>query len=436
MRCPPSAVSAARRPHRTRWRAGLLLLAGTLLPAAQAASPLATDQALPTASANAGKVGTYRVASATPDIAYHVCVGRLDANRPIGVHVFHHGLGGKSMAGNFMLWMPLLQAGNLIGINMEYGDNNPHEEMAAKAAAARAAVAQVVADYPAVVPGLGAMTAFSAGGSPAGAWFGARGKTATAYGLDWPFCQMNVFGSSLNAGPEITLLPCSWYRAMGSGEEQMAPGLSAYFLRSTQTNLKDPSPMACPDAYVAITQGRGHTILPTEVAQAGEIFARSSLMIGPFLRADAYHASLRPAIAHANTCRMGEALRVLTTPPAGAPADQVAALRTRIQDRLNARVAACIALATNDPAMAEAYSRLILAQCQGLATLKAIETALAPVQKTAAQMQPLRSAWAESLPGFFAKGAITDTARPLLYQFIARSGTHSAIGTQAARFLK
>lgn len=114
---------------------------------------------LPKPSVNQGKVGVYAATTSRAGYNYYVGVPKaVSETNPAGIHVFFHGLGGQAMARDFMLWAEFLKLTNCIGINMEYTDGNPHEDMDGKAEAAREAVLQVTADYP-VIPGLGAITA-------------------------------------------------------------------------------------------------------------------------------------------------------------------------------------------------------------------------------------------------------------------------------------
>ncbi len=406
---------------------GASALASLTTDMASAAQPRvpARSAALPAPSANRGRKGVYHATTSRPGCNYYVCVmGDFTPDAPAGVHVFFHGLGGQQMARSFALWKPYLTAGRCIGINMEYTDGNPHRDAAGKAAAAREAVRQVMADYPVAV-GRGALTAFSAGGSPAGAWFKAYGARAAAPSPDWPFSHVNVFGASLNAGTELTARPTSWFRAMGDGEERMAPGLLRYMTRQTAANLTDTRPGACPDVMFLVTKGRGHTIRPEEVALSNDGFRRAATMLAPFLyRPPGVDRNVAAAIDAANAHRFAEALGTKGIS---------AVLKRLIEQQMVRQIEVCRELARTDPSLARVYGNLCARQFAGADAAAKRLAAVLPDEKAVA----IRKRWHLQFENIFTGKGITlaPGASDYLREIARAAGPESTIGIMARHYL-
>lgn len=406
---------------------GASVLVSLAADAAIAARPRdpAPSTGLPSPSVNRGRKGVYRVTSSRPGYNYYVCVmGDFTPDAPAGIHVFFHGLGGQAMARSFALWKPYLTAGRCIGINMEYTDGNPHQDAAGKAAAAREAVRQVMADYPVAV-GRGALTAFSAGGSPAGAWFKAHGVRAAAPSADWPFSHVNVFGASLNAGTERTARPASWFRAMGDGEERMAPGLLRYMTRQTAANLTDARPGTCPDILFLVTRGRGHTIRPEEVALSTDCFRRSATVFAPFLyRPPGVDRNVAAAIDAANGHRFAEALETkgIST-----------GLKRLIEQHMMRQIQVCHELARTDPSLARVYGDLCVRQFAGADAAAKRLAAVLPDEEAVA----VRKRWHLQFEKIFTgKGiALAPGAADYLREIARAAGPESTIGVMAKHYL-
>ncbi len=393
-----------------------------------------TSWDLPDPSPNRGQTGTYKASTSHKGYNYYVCVaGKFSAERPAGIHVFFHGLGGQSMARNFQLWRPFLTDGRCIGINMEYTDGNPHKDMEGKAAAAREAVRQVMADYPVAV-GRGAMTAFSAGGSPAGKWFGDHGHAATAFSPDWPINHVNVFGSALNCGKETSRLPVSWLRAMGEGEERMAPGLLRYMSAKTAANLTVESKAACRDAVFLVTKGRGHTIRADEVKMAAACFHRSATVLAPFLyRPVEVDRELGAIIDAANAHHFAKALEALEK-LGGARATH---LRKLIEAQMQSQLELCGQLAKTDPTLAQYYADRCREQFRDTPAADRLERALGADEEASRRRRILRDRWNRQFCDLFTgKGIrLAPKAAPYLRQMIEHCGETSTIGVMAARYL-
>ena len=259
-------------------------------------------------SANAGRTGQYNVATSVGDYSYHVFVpSSYNDNNPAGIHLFFGPQGGCADNSDFGRWAKhFINPFNLIGINMKYPDGNNMTNTEGKVAAAREAIAQIVADYKIIV-GRGAVSSFSGGGIPQGRLYQRMGENIDA---GWPFLHHALYGSSYvdtRWGVPVGFNPGgatgSWLIGVGSEEWTLAR-LGLYAIRQMSAVLAG-SP--CRDNYLQI-QKHGHAITDAEVEESARIFRRMDLAFAPLLYAPDYpESNLKPIMQKANHLALGPA---------------------------------------------------------------------------------------------------------------------------------
>ncbi|MEX0774523.1 MAG: hypothetical protein WD042_02290 [Phycisphaeraceae bacterium] len=341
-------------------------------------------------SANAGRMGQYKVETGVAGYSYQVFAPK--SYRPgaaAGIHLFFHGEGGANSAGNFGSWRRhFLEPYGLIGINMAYADGKNMHDTPGKVAAARMAVAQVMADYH-VTAGRGAVGSHSGGGVPHGLWFSEAGQAGAEA---WPFSHQALYGSNfwqrIRAGGRNTYLI-----ALGTGEWGMgAPNLGISLVERAQELFKGVGQNTCPDVYLKIT-GRGHSIGDGDVRAAGASFRRWDLAYNAIVyEAHFAHPKLRPIAQQTNRLQLAAALRALdqlAKPAEGQenPLDadgraQADLLRQLIDERAAAVLAMAQRLAEDDPALFDFYSPRYAEQLKGLAQEKEMAQLTADLRKS------------------------------------------------------
>lgn len=406
----------------------LLLLAAIIVLAAREAEPV-----LPKPSGNAGKSGTYQVETGSPGYSYFVRVpaqGLPDAHW--GLHLFFHGQNGQGGAKDFGLWQDTLDADGLIGINMCYADGDNLKDTAGKVAAARAAVLQVMADYP-VVPGRGMVACFSGGGLPCGLWYSESGRTR---GLAWPFLAQALYSSNFRVGvqpqPET-----GWYVGVNTDEWTLAE------LGQTQTarfaEALGGMAKSGPDMRLLVMNHLGHTIPREGVTEAKDLFRRLDLAYAPFLHPGAYPVKLARIVATANAGQLAAAVtalgRLKEDPATAVP---LADLHTRIEARVAAQLAMVADLAKRDPLLANWYGVRFSRGLKGHPREAELRTILAELAKakSVAPAAAAAEAFAKGFSRIFAGGpVISQQALPLLEQTVKAAGAESLYGRMAAELL-
>jgi len=328
-------------------------------------------------SVNKGHLGTYRVEQ--PDgNAYWVYVpSTYSDDHPAGLHLFFHGQNGQNWAQYFDSWTgPFLTTYNLIGINMQYMDGDNGRDTPGKTAAARRAVAQVIADYKILV-GRGTISSFSGGGLPHALWASAAFKNR---GTDWPFCQTTLYSSnyrmSVTGG-----CPMSWFVSVGTDEWALAT-LGVDGFHRVGELYQDVERGGCPDIQFMILKSKGHWVDPREVAASAAEFGRADLAFAPFVyTADYPEQELRGIVHACDALDLGRAssaissLKKRTTLPA-ALAAKLAALSQLVDDRLQHLAAMATQLAAQDPPLATYYLQIYRQEARGTPTEKVIRQAI------------------------------------------------------------
>lgn len=408
------------------------LLLALLLPVLIAGEAAAV---LPKPSGNAGKAGSYQVQSPVPGCSYHVLVPTAPAGTHFGLHLFFHGQNGQGGAAHFGQWQPrLLEPYGLIGINMCYADGDNMRDTAGKVAAAKAAVLQVMADYP-VVPGRGMVACFSGGGIPCGQWYG---ENARNRGPAWPFTAQALYGSNFRAGVQ-PLPDTGWFVGVNQQEWTLAQ------LGSTQT-ARFAEVMAAvaksgPDQRFLCIPGIGHTIDNRAVDAAADLFRRIDLAYAPFIHIpEGTPKPLLPIIAAANAGALGQASTALgKVKPTAAPAETVEELSKRIDARAAAQIALITELAASDPHLAVFYGMRFTKGLKGHAREDELAAVMAPLlkdRKTAQAAANALEVFAKLFPQVFAKDAtIAAPAVPTLEQIVKNTGERSNLGRMAADLL-
>jgi hypothetical protein len=344
-------------------------------------------------SANHGRTGKYHVDIPAPiGYAYWVMVpATYSETNPAGIHVFFHGQSGQGGAEYFENWdAPFLEAYNLIGINMQYMDGDNMKDTAGKAKAAERAIAQTIADYKIVV-GRGVICSFSGGGLPHAMLSDTYSKTR---GPTWPFCHSAIYSSNYRTDASQGC-PMSWFVSVGGDEWSLAT-LGADGTARAIELYQATRRGACPDIHMMITKGKGHTIIPAEIASSAREFARSDLAFAPFVYYPDYPdhelASVLNACDHGELGAAQAGLKRLAAKTTLAPAlrAKVEALQALISTRLDRLVAEGDDLAGNDPILASYYLPIYLQAAHGTTAEAALKKDIAANAKTkgyAAAMQ-------------------------------------------------
>jgi hypothetical protein len=408
------------------------LLLALLLPILVAGEAAVT---LPKPSGNAGKTGTYQVQSAVAGCSYYVLVPSAPAGTHFGLHLFFHGQNGQGGAAFFGQWQPrLLEPYGLIGINMCYADGDNMKDTTGKVAAAKAAVLQVMADYP-VVPGRGMVACFSGGGIPCGQWYSESSRNR---GPAWPFTAQALFSSNFRAGVQ-PLPDTGWFVGVNQQEWSLAQ------LGSTQTarfgEVMAALAKSGPDQRFLSIPGVGHTVDNRAVDAAAELFRRVDLAYAPFIHVpEGTPKSLLSAIAAANAGALGQASATLAkVKPTAAPADVLEDLQKRIDARAVAQIALISELAGKDPHLAVFYGMRFTKGLKGHARENELAVVMAPLLKERKSAQTAAAAlevFAKLFPQVFVKDAtIAAPAVPTLEQIVTNAGERSNLGRMAADLL-
>ena len=419
---------------------GLTLWPGTArgAPSKAPASPPAEKQP----SANKGRTGTYECKTSRDGYNYYVCVPKTysDAS-PAGLHLYFHGQGGGGGAPNFGQWAKdFIEPCNLIGINMQYTDGDNAKDTGGKVDAAIEAIRQTVADYK-VILGRGAVASFSGGGLPHEKLFEKFGKFAPGGPSPCPFNHSSLYSS--NYWADVTNLPpMSWFIGLGGKEWNMA-GLGSSQVRRADQLFGLALKGGCADIYLKITKDKGHEIADADARDSAWQFRRSDLAFAPFLYERDYPEPQIAVIVHAaNTLALGRAAASADRLLADAKADEkvkarTAAVRKKIEDRIDAALALAKELADADPALLAYYGNIFTQQLGPHPKAKDLKDLLAQARKQPAY-QPAVAAcgnfWANS-KSMFQSGRLAPGGARFLEDAKARSGENSLVGKMAAEFL-
>jgi hypothetical protein len=407
-----------------------------------ATPPVAPPLPHPAPSANKGRVGTYPAKTSIAGCNYYVYVPKScsDAN-PAGLHIFFHGQGGQGGAPSFDQWAKdFLEPQNLIGINMQYLDGDNMKDTPGKVAAAIEAITQVMADYK-VIEGRGVIASFSGGGLPHMLLAVMYGRAEAKKGT-WFFNHSAAYDSNCVKSAK-GLMPMSWFFGLGSEEFDLA--LLGRSQTSRAQELFEEAatlPGRCPDAYLKIIKGKGHSIAPEDVTASAQMFRRSDLAFAPFLYEPDYAgAALEAAVKKANLLDLGGAatdVKRLLANEKLMPDVRVSAevVRIKIEKRVDAVLALATSLSQDDPLLWWYYGKLFAKQLTGhprVAELKKLPP-LTPEQQK--DVEWALNAFARHLRDFFTAGAhLNAEGLPILQKIPARAGEKSSLGRMAAEFL-
>ncbi len=346
-------------------------------------------------------------------------------DNPAGIHVFFSGQGGCANNGSFGQWAKTLERHNLIGINLQYADGKNDVDTGGKTQAAVEALQGVIGKYK-ILPGRGMVGSFSGGGLPHAGLLAAAAKG----GGPLPFCHSSLYGSNYwqrirsNAG-------MSWTVAIGSEEW----GMGKPTLGDTQNDRAAElyalaARGGCPDVYLRIQKGKGHSISGADVQAASDAFERSDLaFIGFFYAPDFPERELKPIITAANRLDLALASKQVEKLVADAKApEEVLAKARKVKERLDARIDHVIRvgkdLAEKDPGLCEFYGKIYLKQLRTHPREDELKTALDDARKTDAYRKSAKAF--QSFISTFARGHNT----------IFPSTANAAVHPDAAKFLQ
>jgi hypothetical protein len=310
-----------------------------------------------------------------------------------------------------------------------------------KVKAAQEAVAQTIADYKVVV-GRGAVGSFSGGGLPHALFYDTEGKKGR--GPSWPFCHASLYSSNYRSKPgHQRTLPQSWFISVGQGEWTMAALGSDGVGRMTEL-LGDADQGSCPDLFLKVIKGKGHSIADEEVAESSRGFRRSDLAFAPFLHAPSWpEKELRRAVEEANALALGRAAAALEKIAADRNASEAlkaraAALRERIAERAKAVLELARELGSQDPVLCAYYGAVFARQLQGLAEAKELKDVLAQAPKNAAYGRTLAlvAPFRKNFRSYLGPdGLLLSPQAPFLEQVKSIAGVEAQMGRMAADFL-
>ena len=311
-------------------------------------------------SDDADRRGSYQAHTSHQGYDYWVHVpGTYDPARPVGLALFFHGQGGQGGAkGTWSVGKDILERHNLILVNMQYQDGDNAKDTAGKVAAAKEAIAQVMADYP-IVAGRGLVSSFSGGGLPHALLLDQLGRErGPGRGYHWPFCHTALFGSNFRTAASGAV-PMNWHIAVGQKEWGMAnlggdnSARIGELCREAQAN---------PDFAMRVEAGKGHSISDGDRQANARMFARSDLFHAPFIYTPHFaDRRFRKVLEAGLRLRYGQTLEALDAVLGedDLTADQRAhaeALRAVVVARADAILAELERLATNDPLLAAHYA--------------------------------------------------------------------------------
>ncbi|MBI5724052.1 MAG: hypothetical protein HZA50_08855 [Planctomycetes bacterium] len=389
-------------------------------------------------SENKGKTGKYEVKTSKTGYNYHVYVPKnYSDDNPAGIHIYFHGQNGQSGASYFGNWAKhFLDPHNLIGINMQYMDGDNAKDTGGKMAAAREAIAQVMADYK-IIPGRGVISSFSGGGLPHAEFMtqcGKQGKTA------YPFNHTAIYDSNfwINAagGP-----PMSWFIALG--EKEWNAGSPT--LGTTQpAKFYELLAAGFVDTYMKVTKDKGHTIADKDVEDSARLFHVSDIVMAPFIYAPDYaQKELAPIAALANNLELGKATaaieKLLKDPKLKDDVKQNAEkLKQLLDKRADEKIELMKQLGQDDPPLFAYYLKKIEPQFAGHPKLADLKQVVTEVQKTDQYKAALNAytAFAKLAPTCFSGPKLNASAAAALEKLKDSAPENSFFGKMIREFLE
>ena len=412
--------------------AATLIVMGLCASAVEGAAP----------SENKGRTGTYPCETSNPTYKYYVCVPKsYSDDNPAGLHLFFHGQSSQGAAPYFDLWAKdFLEPFNLIGINMQYMDGDNSRDTAGKVAAAVEAIMQTTADYK-VIRGRGVVCSFSGGGLPHARLVSEYAGRGTKRGA-WPFNHSAPYGSNYRQSVK-GLVPMSWFLGLGTGEWNLAgAGLGRSQTDLAQELFQEAALGGCPDVYLKITNGKGHSISEDDRADSARGFRRSDLAFCAFLYEPDYpEAELKSIVKHANALDLGRAasaLKGLLANPKLDPSIRKKAehIAKRIDERVDAVIALAKELAADDPMLADYYGRRFTRQFKDHPRAGELKALLGPVKDRVKGATWGLTVFAQHLKEFFTPdGSLEAKAAGVLGKVQTRAGEKSLLGKMAGEFL-
>lgn len=280
------------------------------------------------------------------------------ADRPAGLYIFFHGQSNSAGADNFWVAGGMLEAHNLIGINMEYTDGNYLVDAPGKLAAAEQAVLQTLADYK-IVQGRGVMACFSGGGIVHEAYFNRHGRGGTSPA--WSFCVNALYGANYRGSAAGG--GCNWLVCLHEGERLLAGVGQSQLKVATEVIGASLGGKGGPEAAFLYSEALGHGIVDRDTAAASRMFGRTDLAIAPFIYMPDYpEPQLKPALVSLGRLAYGQAetaLNKLVEAPQ-TPAElraKAESLLARMRERTDRIVAMGQALSADDPILCDLTGR-------------------------------------------------------------------------------
>jgi len=420
------------------------VLAAALGPIPALAAAPAPPPAGPAPSANKGKTGTYECKTSHTGCNYYVFVPQsYSEDNPAGIHIYFHGQGGGNGAPNFGQWTKhFLEPHNLIGINMQYTDGDNGKDTSGKVEAAVEAIRQTMADYK-ILFGRGAVGSFSGGGLPHEQLMDKFGKHALGGTAPCPFNHSALYDSNYWGDP-TGLPPMSWFVGLGTKEWDMGkPTLGTSQTRKAEQLFSAALKGGCPDLYFKITKDKGHSISDDDVRDSAAQFRRSDLAFAPFLYDKDYpEPQLAPIVRAANALALGKAVTSLERLAADTKADEkvkakAAALKKKIDDRIEAVLALAKELGQDDPVLCNYYGAIFALQLGTHPKAKELKEILAEARKRPgyAAAPPLFVPFANGMKSMFSGSALAPAASKFLEDVKAKAGEKSLMGKMATEFL-
>ncbi len=390
-------------------------------------------------SANKGKLDAYHVQTGIPGASYNVNAKFYDATRAAGLHVFFGAEGAKDKDETWREFEETtLNPHNLVGINLAFKDGDYRQDTSGKIKAARIACAQVMADYPRIIPGRGILAAYSQGGIAVAQWITAGKEPSPAF----PFSHVSLYSTEFRGtAPEGGKL--SWFVALGTKEwdygEQMPA--SAYARDLMQQLLQQAAKKnGCQDVYLSLSD-KGHQLKMEEALASAEIFARSEIALAPFVAAaDFPDGPAAKWVAAANAHALGAALTGLDRAiddRKTAESDRVRLmdLRGRIVVRVDDLAGLVERLREADPVLAAYYARMGMAQLGKHEKATGFTAALAALSKDEVYVKAARAhdAFVAAFASFMPPQPILAPAQKDLAVQISGAGPDTAATMRMAR---
>jgi hypothetical protein len=197
------------------------------------------------------------------------------------------------------------------------------------------------------------------------------------------------------------------------------------------------------DVYFKVTKDKGHSIADADVRESAAQFRRSDLALAPFLYdKDFAEPQLAPIVRMANGLALGRAAAAADKLAADLKADaavktKAAALKKKIDDRIEAVLALERELAENDPVLASYYGNIFTQQLGTHPKAKDLKEVVAAARKKPghAAAGAAFSEFCKDFGNLFGNGALRPGAAKFLETVKTRAGEKSLLGTMAAEFM-